>query len=236
MAKTLASQARDGGSIPLARSADAAMPRWTDLTPDQCADVRVVRDLVNDGQRWPLDGIGVAELRPLVGAGADDPLYDGWEVTGSEVAALERVAGRAIDPAGGWTVEATGSWAARLALEGPGGYLFVELLDHRRIGAGNDGWVLLEANLSLFGPHVCVLPWFSAPATTLDTFVASLAATGQADLELDGGLSLQVGAQTFGGRIAWPDWADLRFGPVPYEPVGARASAQAFRDVLAELA
>jgi hypothetical protein len=212
------------------------MPRWTDLTPDQCADVRVVRDLVNDGQRWPLDDIGVAELRPLVGAAADDPLYDGWEVTGPDVAVLERVAGRAIDPAaGGWTVEATGSWAARLALEGPGGYLFLELLDHRRVGAANDGWVLIEVNLSLFGPHVCVLPWFSAPAGTLDAFAARLADTGDSQLDLDGGLSLQVGAETLAGRIVWPDWADLRFGPVPYDPAGARASAQAFRDVLAEL-
>jgi hypothetical protein len=212
------------------------MPRWTDLTPDQCADVRVVRDLVSAGGRWPLDGIGVAELRPLVGAGADDPLYDGWEVTGPDVSALERAAGQAIDlAAGGWTVEATGAWAGRLALEGPGGYLFLELLDHRRIGAGNDGWVLIELNVSLFGPHVCALPWFSAPVDSLDGFCARLAATGEGELDLYGGLSVQVGAETFAGRVQWPDWADLRFGPVPFEPSGVRASAEAFRAVLTEL-
>jgi hypothetical protein len=213
------------------------MPRWTDLTPDQLADVRVVRDLVSDGQRWPLEGIGAAELRPLLGAGAEDPIYDGFEVIGPDVSVLEAATGRAIDlSAGSYTVEATGAWAARLALEGPGGYLFLELLDHRRIDADNDGWVLLEVNLSLFGPHVCVLPWFSAPAATLEAFVGRLAEAGDGELDLYGGLTLEVGAETFSGRVVWPDWADLRFGPVPFDAAAARASADAFGTVLAELA
>src|SRR3954452_12556313 len=112
-----------------------SMPRWTDLTSDQCADVRVARDLVAfDGvtRRWPLDGIGVADLRPMFGAGEDDPMYDGWEVPAAQAEPLGALAGQPIDlGAGTWTVEASGQLAARLGLEGPGGYLFVELLDHR---------------------------------------------------------------------------------------------------------
>ena len=242
MAKTLASQARDGGSIPLARSADA-MPRWTDLTSDQCADVRVARDLVaSDGEhpleRWPLNGVGVAALRPIFGAGDDDPMYDGWEVGAEHAERLAALSGRPIDLAGGrtWTVEASGQLAARLALEGPGGYLFLELLDHRPLGAANDGWVLLEANLSLFGPHVCMLPWFAAPAAALDGFCAQLAAGGSAELELYGGISVEAAGGTFRGRITWPEWADLRFGPVPFDAAAAAASAEAFRPCLAELA
>ena len=241
MAKTLASQARDGGSIPLARSSDA-MPRWTDLTSDQCADVRVARDVVAyDGEqpigRWPLDGLGVAELRPLFGAAEDDPMYDGWEIGEEHAARLEALTGQRIDldNGGTWAVEANGKVAARLALEGQGGYLFLELLDHRGLGVGNDGWVLLEANLSLFGPHVCMLPWFAAPATSLDGFCAQLTNGGRAELELYGGMSVDVDGGTFRGRIQWPDWADLRFGPVPFDPVGAAASASAFRAALAEL-
>jgi hypothetical protein len=215
------------------------MPRWTDLTSDQCADVRVARDLVAfDGatRRWPLDGIGVADLRPMFGAGEDDPMYDGWEVTAAQAEPLGALAGQPIDlGAGTWTVEASGQLAARLGLEGPGGYLFVELLDHRRLGLANDGWVLLEANVSLFGPHVCMLPWYAAPAAALDVFCAQLARAGTAALELYGGLSVEVEEGTFGGRIQWPDWADLRFGPVPFDVGGAAASAAAFRTVLAEL-
>jgi hypothetical protein len=218
------------------------MPRWTDLTPDQCADVRVARDLVAyEGEvplgRWPLDGIGVAELRPLFGAGAEDPMYDGWEVGEEQAARLEALAGRRIDLSDGatWTVEASGQLAARLGLEGPGGFLFLELLDHRRLGVPNDGRVLVEANLSLFGPHVCMLPWFAAPATALDSFCESLEGRGPAALELYGGFSVEADDGTFRGRIEWPDWADLRFGPVPFDATGAAASAAAFRAVLAEL-
>jgi hypothetical protein len=241
MAKTLASQARDGGSIPLARSADA-MPRWTDLTPDQCADVRVARDLVayerdRPLERWSLDGVGVAELRPVFGAPDEDPMYDGWEVGGEHAARIEVLSGRRIDLAGGatWTVEASGQLAARLALEGPEGFLFLELLDHRRLGVGSDGWVLLEANLSLFGPHVCMLPWFAAPAAALDSFCAQLAGGDTAVLELDGSISVEAAAGAFRGRIGWPDWADLRFGPVPFDAGAAAASAEAFRPVLTAL-
>jgi hypothetical protein len=217
------------------------MPRWTDLTSDQCADVRVARDLVaSDGGahlgRWALDGVGVAELRPLFGAAAEDPMYDGWAVTAAQAERLQALSGQPIDlGAASWTVEASGELAARLALEGPGGYLFVELLDHRRLGVPNDGWVLLEANLSLFGPHVCMLPWFAAPAAALDGFCAELAAGGAAAVELDG-LSVEVADGTFRGRIQWPEWADLRFGPVPFDAASAAASADAFRPVLAELA
>jgi hypothetical protein len=218
------------------------MPRWTDLTSDQCADVRVERDLVAYAGdqtlgRWPLDGVGVAELRPLFGAGDEDPMYDGWQVGPEHAARLESLSGRRIDLDDGstWTVEASGDVAARLALEGPDGYLFVELLDHRRLGVPNDGWALLEANLSLFGPHVCMLPWFAAPAAALDAFCAELAAGGRAQLELSGGMSVEAGAGTFRGRIQWPDWADLRYGPVPFDTAGAAASAEAFRAALAEL-
>jgi hypothetical protein len=223
MAKTLASQARDGGSIPLARS-DHAMPHWNDLTPDQCADVRVVRDVVGglDG-RWPLDGIGVAQLRPLFGADEGDPMYDGWEVGADQVAALKELTGR--DVAEGATVEATGVWAARLALEGDGGYLFLELLDHRRIGQPNDGTVLIEVNLSLFGPYVCVLPWFSAPADALDRFAA-----GEEPLALEG-LELDFDGEVLTGRITIPKWADVRFGPLPCTATGT----DEFRAALAEL-
>jgi hypothetical protein len=219
------------------------MPRWTDLTSDQCADVRVARDLVAyDGEqprgRWPLDGIGVAELRPLFGAADDDPMYDGWEIGDEHAARLEALIGQRIDLDGGgtWAVEANGDVAARLSLEGPDGYLFLELLDHRRLGVGNDGWVLLEANLSLFGPHVCMLPWFAAPATALDAFCAQLAGGSRAELELYGGMSVEIDGGAFRGRIQWPDWADLRFGPVPFDATGAAASAEAFRPCLAELA
>jgi hypothetical protein len=217
------------------------MPRWTDLTSDQCADVRVARDLVafaggSHLGRWALDGVGVAELRPLFGAGAEDPMYDGWEVTAEQAEPLRALTGHAIDLAAGtWTVEASGQLAGRLALEGPGGYLFVELLDHRRLGVASDGWVLLEANVSLFGPHVCMLPWFAAPAAALDAFCAQLARAGTAALELYGGLSVEVEDGTFRGRVQWPDWADLRFGPVPFDATAAAASAEAFRPVLAAL-
>jgi hypothetical protein len=218
------------------------MPRWTDLTSDQCADVRVARDLVTyDGEqplrRWPLDGVGVAELRPLFGAAEDDPMYDGWEVGSEHAERLEALSGRRIDLTDGatWTVEASGQLAARLGLEGPGGYLFLELLDHRPLGLPNDGWVLLEANLSLFGPHVCMLPWFAAPAAALDGFCAQLAAGPTAALELYGGISVEAEGGVFRGRIGWPDWADLRFGPVPFDTAGAAASAAAFRPCLAEL-
>jgi hypothetical protein len=219
------------------------MPRWTDLTSDQCADVRVARDLVayNGEQpigRWSLDGVGVAELRPLFGAAEDDPMYDGWEVGSEHATQLETLSGQRIDLTGGgtWAVEASGRVAARLTLEGPAGYLFLELLDHRQLGLGNDGWVLLEANLSLFGPHVCMLPWFAAPATALDAFCAQLADEEPAELELYGGMSVEVDGDAFHGRIQWPEWADLRFGPVPFDATGAAASAAAFRPCLAELA
>jgi hypothetical protein len=218
------------------------MPRWTDLTSDQCADVRVARDLVarRDGQpagRWPLEGIGVAELRPLFGAGEEDPMYDGWEVGEEQAGRLQALTGQAIDLDGGatWTVEASGQVAARLALEGPGGYLFLELLDHRRLGVASDGWVLLEANLSLFGPHVCMLPWFATPAGPLDAFCTQLAAGGDAEFELYGGMSVEAAAGTLRGRVQWPEWADLRFGPVAFDAAAAAASADAFRPVLAEL-
>ena len=57
------------------------MPRWTDLTSDQAADVRVARDLVAyEGEqavdRYPLNGVGVAQLRPIFGAAEDDPMYE----------------------------------------------------------------------------------------------------------------------------------------------------------------
>jgi hypothetical protein len=94
--------------------------------------------------------------------------------------------------------------------------------------------VLREANLSLFGPHVCMLPWFAAPAAALDGFCAELSAGGAAAVELDG-LAVEVADGAFRGRIQWPDWADLRFGPVPFDAAGAAASADAFRAVLAEL-
>jgi hypothetical protein len=218
------------------------MPRWTDLTSDQCADVRVARDLVayDGGQsldRWSLDGVGVAALRPIFGAGDEDPMYDGWEIGAEHAERLEALTGRRIDLTGGatWTVEASGQLAARLALEGPGGYLFLELLDHRPLGVADDGWVLLEANLSLFGPHVCMLPWFAAPAAALDGFCAQLAGGGAAALELYGGISVEAEDGTFRGRITVPDWADLRFGPVAFDAAAAAASAEAFRPCLAEL-
>jgi hypothetical protein len=218
------------------------MPRWTDLTPDQCADVRVARDLVAyQGERplgrWPLDGIGVAELRPLFGASDEDPMYDGWEVSDEQAGRLEALAGRRIDLTDGatWTVEASGQLAARLALEGPSGFLLLELLDHRRLGMAGDGWVLLEANLSLFGPHVCMLPWFAAPAAALESFCGQLVDQRPASLELYGGISVEADAGTFSGRIGWPDWADLRFGPIPFDATGAAASAEGFRAVLTEL-
>jgi hypothetical protein len=200
------------------------MPHWNDLTPDQCADVRVVRDVVGglDG-RWSLDGIGVAQLRPLFGADDGDPMYDGWEVGPDQVAGLRELTGH--DVAEGATVEATGVWAARLALEGDGGYVFLELLDHRRIGVANDGFVLFELNLSLFGPYVCALPWFSAPAGALDRFAA-----GDGPLQLDG-LELALGDGTLRGRITIPDWAEVRFGPLAVTPGGA----DEFRTALAEL-
>ena len=201
------------------------MPHWTDLTPDQCADVRVVRDVVGglDG-RWALDGIGAAELRPLFGADAGDPMYDGWEVGPEQVAGLRELTGR--DVAEGATVEATGVWAARLALEGEGGYLFLELLDHRRIGVVNDGTVLIEVNRSLFGPYVGARPWFSAPAEALERFAA-----GDAPLALEGlELAYEGGALT--GRITVPDWAEVRFGPLSC----AASGADEFRAALAELA
>lgn len=218
------------------------MPRWTDLTSDQAADVRVARDLVAyEGEhavdRFSLDGVGVAQLRPIFGAAEEDPMYDGWEVNGEHAARLEPLLGRSIDLSGGrmWTVEASGQLAARLSLEGPGGYLFLELLDHRALGLENDGWVLVEANLSLFGPHVCMLPWFAAPVSALDGFCAGLADRGRAELELYGGFSVEAGDGTFRGRIAWPEWAELRFGPVPFDAAAAAASAAAFRPCLAEL-
>jgi hypothetical protein len=217
------------------------MPRWTDLTPDQCADVRVDRDLVafgpdGDVGRWPLAGVGVGDLRDLFGAGDEDPMYDGWTVGAAHAERLERLAGRPIDLAtAGYTVEASGAWAARLALEGGGGFLFVELLDHRRLGLESDGWVLIEVNLSLFGPHVCVLPWFSAPVSALDGFCAQLAGAGGAALELYGGLSVEVDGDAFSGRIRWPEWVDLRFGPVAFERASAAASAEAFRPQLEAL-
>jgi hypothetical protein len=217
------------------------MPRWTDLTPDQCADVRVVRDLVADGadgrlDRWPLEGSGVADLRPLFGAGEDDPMYDGWEVGAAQAEPLAALAGCPIDLAAAtYTVEASGTLAAKLTLEGDGGYLFVELLDHRRLGLDNDGWVLIEVNLSLFGPHVCVLPWFSARATALDAFCRQLGGTEVARLELDGGLAVEVTGERFSGRVQWPEWADLRFGPVPFARGGASGSADVFRAILREL-
>jgi hypothetical protein len=218
------------------------MPRWTDLTSDQAADVRVARDLVAyEGDqavdRFALDGVGVSQLRPIFGASEDDPMYDGWEVNGEHAARLEPLLGRPIDLSGGrmWTVEASGQLAARLALEGPGGYLFLELLDHRALGLANDGWVLVEANLSLFGPHVCMLPWFAAPTAALDGFCAGLADGRRAELELYGGMSVEAADGTFRGRIGWPDWADLRFGPIPFDAAGAAASAATFRPCLAEL-
>jgi hypothetical protein len=218
------------------------MPRWTDLTSDQSADVRVARDLVayrgdQPPGRWPLAGVGVAELRSLFGASEEDPMYDGWTVGPEHAGRLQALSGRDIDLADGatWVVEASGDVAARLALEGPAGYLFVELLDHRRLGLPNDGWTLLEANLSLFGPHVCMLPWFAAPAAALDGFCAQLAAGRRAELELYGGMSVEAEDGAFRGRIQWPEWADLRFGPVAFDGPGAAASAEAFRAALAEL-
>jgi hypothetical protein len=204
------------------------MPHWNDLTPDQCADVRVVRDVVADGARRPLEGVSVAELRTLFGTTAEDPMYDGWEVGAAQLEAVRALAGADLEI--GATVEATGVWAARLALEGPGGYIFLELLDHWRIGVPNDGTVLIEVNLSLFGPYVCVLPWFSAPAGALDAFCAGLAG-GSASLTLEG-LEVTVEAGAFSGRVTWPEWADVRFGPVPFD---AAVGADDFRAVLAEL-
>jgi hypothetical protein len=204
------------------------MPHWNDLTPDQCADVRVIRDVVADGARRPLDGVGVAALRELFGTPAEDPMYDGWEVGAAQLEAVRALAGSDVEV--GAVVEATGVWAARLALEGPAGYVFLELLDHRRIGVPSDGTVLIEVNLSLFGPYVCVLPWFSAPAGALGGFCAGLG-EGSATLALDG-LELRVADGAFSGRVSWPEWADVRFGPVRFDAV---SGAEEFRAVLGEL-
>jgi hypothetical protein len=67
---------------------------------DEALERTVARYSKADGSfvgEWPLTGLGLAELRALVGAPEDDPLYDSYPIGSSQARVVEGLTGSILD-------------------------------------------------------------------------------------------------------------------------------------------